>query len=438
MQRTHDILIAGGGIAGAAASRLLAGAGFEVACIDPEPVPGDRVGESLDWSAPPLLAELALPVDHLVETGLGNLKREIRARSLGGTDLVGRPRPWLHRWPLRFELTTVHLDRRRFDEALHHAAREAGAVFIRDRVTRLERRDDRVLGCITASGDRYSAPWFIDASGRARLLARSAGVGSQQFGTTRMALWSRLRTAPPHHLTELSFDAGDGQLGWAWEIPLTTDSASVGLVMPLTRFRSQRARGVPLAELLAGELTRHPRFADVEPVDLGRVRARSYRAYVADRTAGANWLLAGEAAAFVDPLTSLGVTTAFRHASEAAGIIRRSTRRPAGTRRLLRAYDARVRSTAMLANVAINDLLYAPTVRRRFGLRAAARAYVIQAYVTNSLYPRLRSHTLPGSKVLLALQGLARQWTRAWLAAAGGTAPTAAAEEVALASGHAR
>ncbi len=47
----------------------------------------------------------------------------------------------------------------------------------------------------------------------------------------------------------------------------------------------------------------------------------SFRCRVYLESAGPNWLIAGEAASLVDPMTSNGVTAALRHAAEAAALV---------------------------------------------------------------------------------------------------------------------
>ena len=45
----------------------------------------------------------------------------------------------------------------------------------------------------------------------------------------------------------------------------------------------------------------------------------SFRSRAYAGVAGTNWLIAGEAASMVDPITANGVTAALRHAAEASG-----------------------------------------------------------------------------------------------------------------------
>ncbi len=413
-----DVLIAGAGVAGLAAGLLLARAGLRVVCVDPETFPRRRVGESLDWSAPALLANLGLPAETLVADGLATHKRELRGVTADLQHLVGRPPRWVQRWPLRFVLSTVHVDRPRFDQTLYESARAAGVDFVWDRVDSLRFEDDRVVEGSTRSGRRLSCRWFLDASGRTRILARCAAIGKREYGVSRMALWSQLPVRMEAEATTLYFDEGAEQLSWIWEIPIETNRRSVGIVMPLERFRSVRSAGSRPAEVLTDELSRFPQVGDLPTGTFDKVEARAFHSYVSDRTAGSNWLMIGEAAAFIDPLTSIGVTSALRHASEAAAVICDAYSKPERSSGDLLDYDRRTRRIADFYNTAINTLLYSPILRTRLGLRWAGRAYVVPGYVTNSLYARMRRPNRTGTRAILALLGAFGLWTRAWATAA--------------------
>ena len=53
----------------------------------------------------------------------------------------------------------------------------------------------------------------------------------------------------------------------------------------------------------------------------GGMNVTSFKCRVYLRTAGPNWLICGEAASMVDPITANGVTAALRHAEEASSLI---------------------------------------------------------------------------------------------------------------------
>lgn len=414
-----EVLIAGAGVAGLGAGRLLAQAGLGVVCVEPDPFPRERVGESLDWSTPALLAQLGLSVDRLVEDGLGTWKRGLRGIVGGLPTMIGRPPPWVARWPLRFTAATVHVNRAAFDQALYQSARDAGVDFVWDRVESVVLAGDRVVECLTRSGLRYSCRWFLDASGRARILARSAAIGRRHYGVPRIALWSHVTAPMEADATTLHFADDQEQLGWIWEIPIEKGKRSFGVVMPLDRFRRLRRCGRKPQEIMRRELSRHPDLQDLLPIcDLSRVESRTYQPYVVDRTVGANWLMVGEAAAFVDPLTSFGVTAALRNGIEAATLIGRSYTTAGTTAADLLAYDRRVRNVGDLYNRAINQLLYSASVRDALGLRWAARSYVVLGYVTNSMYSKIMRPEKPGEHRLSMLLAVSRLWMWAWLSAA--------------------
>ncbi|MGD8684040.1 MAG: FAD-dependent oxidoreductase [Chloroflexota bacterium] len=316
-----DVVVMGAGIAGLAAATHLARAGRRVTCVEPERFPRARVGESLDWSSPWLLRRLGYRSEELVDQGFATYKCDIEAASPDQAPLAAHPPRILSRRPFGAQMTTVHLDRERFDRSLYERARDGGVEFVWDAVGKVEMEGDRVLGCVTRSGLRLEADWFIDATGPSRLIGRAAGIGVREYAVPRVCLWTQATAPRARAGTTLSLDTTKEQLEWVWEIPLAEDRQSLGLVMPSRAFRALERRGRSKAQILAEQLARFPRYASLEPDDLGEVRTRSYRPYVSDRVVGANWLMAGEAAAMIDPLTSFGVTAALRNGSEAASII---------------------------------------------------------------------------------------------------------------------
>ena len=408
-----DVLVVGAGIAGLATATMAARAGLGVVCVDPDPPPRERVGESLDWAAPTLLDRIGLPVHRIVANRLGTWKREVQGVPAGGPRLVGRPTGWMGRWPLRFRLETVHVDRGRFDAALYEAASSAGVRFVCDGVARVDVDPDRVVRCWTRSGEALTARWFIDGSGRSRLFARAFGIDRIEYGPTRMAIWAKWEAPPRVDGTVLQFDDGPGDLRWAWRIPLTPLQQSVGVVIPETEFRERRRRLGHPAEIMACVLAGLPGVTTPQVGEVHGVRARAVRCYTHRRVTGRNWLMVGEAASFVDPLTSTGVSAAMRHGIEAAEIIQSAPRRRVD--RALRRFDRRVRCMATLYNEAVQELLYSPDVRRRIGMRRTARAYVILGFGMSALYTRLGGTGPVRHVVVIGLAGGYRLWLRSWL-----------------------
>lgn len=414
---TADVVVVGAGVAGLSAAIVLARHGLGVVCVDPDSPPRRRVGESLDWAAPALLDAVGLSAQQLVGEGSATWKRKVLGLSSSGRRMVGRPRGWMNRWPFRFPVETVHVDRHRFDEALCDLAAAAGVRFMWDAVSRVEIDGDRVTGCLTRSQMNLIAPWFLDASGRARLFARAFGIDRLEQGSPRTALWAQRDAPQVVDGTVLHLDDGPAELRWAWEIPLSPDRQSIGVLIPESEFRDLRRRTPDPVDILHDVLPSFPGMERFPPSNRSGVHVRGVRCYTHARVAGANWMMIGEAAAVVDPLTSTGVSAAMRHGVEAAGIVQSGA--PHRVVRALRRFDRRVRSVATLYNKAAQDLLYAPAVRRTVGIRWAGRAYVILGFGMSTLYGRIGGPGWARHTAVIGIGGAFRLWLLGWLSLGG-------------------
>ena len=90
-----------------AASIHLVRAGLRVLCIEADIADTTPVGESLDWSAPDLLAELGLPMQRLIDEGFGTWKRHVTLKLADGSTTHYVPGEWLGRPPFNIELRTL-------------------------------------------------------------------------------------------------------------------------------------------------------------------------------------------------------------------------------------------------------------------------------------------------------------------------------------------
>lgn len=410
-----DVVVAGAGVAGLTAATFLARAGFEVVCIDPDPMPGWRVGESLDWSARPLFERLGLSIDELVGSGLATYKRELRGHTTDGEELIGRPFDWLQQWPLRFETRTVHLDRGAFDRALSDLAQSAGVRFVCGGVAEISAHGRTIVGCTTRSGDRFSAAWFVDATGRARVMSRALGVTTTLLSRQRVSLWSQCEGSLDFEGTLLHLDGRTDEFSWAWEIPVGHERLSVGVVMEADRFRELRRNGMTPTEVFHAARLRLPDCTSAAAVQWGEVRVRGHRGRLEEALYGPNWILVGEAACFVDPITSIGVTSAVRHGSEAAEAIIEAEANPSARSAGFARYERRVKDMTRLYNEGVERLLYGSEVRAAFGMRWAARAYVPMGFTVTALYGKVRAGSRFGTALLGAVFGFFHMWIRSWV-----------------------
>ena len=387
-----DVTVIGGGLSGKAASLHLAKAGLKVVCIEPHQSIRPPVGESLDWSAPDLLNRLGLSSDSLIASRIATWKRHVTLKMRDGCEVHYVPSAWLAGFPFYVNLTTLHVGRPQLDDEILKIVVDQGVTFVRDRVVDVETADGKIHSVRTEGGARFSSPWLIDASGTgASLVARKFNLPSLQYGPTKLGIWTYFKVPQQVEGTTLYMDPMPTEyLEWIWEIPVSPDTVSIGYVLPGAALKAKREEGESVEDAFRQQLMKFPRF---EPLlQEGPLRAldvTSFRCRVHLDCAGPNWLIAGEAASLVDPMTSNGVTAALRHAAEAAALVVKFRERGELPLRARRAYSRRILQTAKFFNEGIEKIIYEPVVRNRIGLGLAGAVYTSPAWSMNVVYARL-------------------------------------------------
>jgi flavin-dependent dehydrogenase len=411
-----DVTVIGGGLAGKAAASQLALAGLKVICIEPAESARQPVGESLDWSAPELLKALGLPMEQLIERGIATWKKHVTVKLRDGSFEHYVPTPRLAEAPFHIELRTLHVDRVLLDQELLNIAVDHGVTMVRDRVVNVDRKGKRISAVRTATGEQFSSPWFIDASGFATsLLAREFALRSFQFGPAKVAMWTYFPQSQSVEGTTLYFDPNPSQyLDWTWEIPISSEVVSVGYITTGAAVKVKREQGLSVQQIFQDHLAQFPRFQEVAeagvPTPLNVTSFRS-RAFVG--TAGPNWFITGEAASMVDPITANGVTAALRHAAEASRLILkyRKTGKVAWLARL--AYSSRIVQMAKFFNGGIEKVVFDTPIRNRIGVRTAGTVYTSPAWSMNVVYARLKPKGILSTSFLNLFLGLFR--ASAWV-----------------------
>jgi flavin-dependent dehydrogenase len=394
----------------------LAAAGLRVVCIEPENAARQAVGESLDWSAPELLNALGLPMEDLVKVGTATWKRHVTLKLCDGASEHYVPGAWLADAPFRVELRTMHVDRLRLDDKLLKRTVESGVTIVRDTVVNVERDGVRVVAVHTAGGAKFSSAWFIDASGFATsLLPREFNLPAIQFGPAKVAIWTYFAMTELVEGTTLYMEPLPTEyLDWVWEIPISPEVLSVGFVTTGAAMKAKRERGLGVEEIFRQQLRKFPRFdALLQAGPLGPCNVTAYRSRVYDGVAGPNWLVAGEAASMVDPITANGVTAALRHAAEASALTLKYRKRGALPLRARICYNRRILQMAKFFNIGIEKILYEPAVRNRIGARASGTMYTTPAWSMNLVYARLKPKGILKTYLLGLVLGLWR--ASAWI-----------------------
>jgi menaquinone-9 beta-reductase len=416
LETNCDVTVIGGGLAGKAASLQLARAGLKVTCIEPAEAIRQPVGESLDWSAPELFSALGLPMDDLIRAQMATWKRHVTVKLRDGTSAHYVPSAWLAGKPFHLELRTLHVDRLRLDRELLKMTIDSGVEVVRDKVIGIERNGRNISSVRTAGGARFSSPWFIDASGFATcLLAREFNLPAIYSGPAKVAMWNYFPVSESPEGTTLYLDPMPAEyLDWVWEIPVSPNMVSVGYIAAGAAIKAKRDRGSSVEEIFRQQLMKFPRFEPLlrEPV-LNPTNVTSFRSRVQIGVTGPNWLIAGEAAAMVDPITANGVTAALRHAAEASTLILKYRSRGKLPLSARASYSRRILQMAKFFNDGIEKIVYEPPVRNRIGVTSSGTVYTSPAWSMNVVYARMKPRGIVSTFLLGIFLGAFR--ASAWI-----------------------
>jgi flavin-dependent dehydrogenase len=318
---TADAAIIGGGPAGSAAARLLASWGHRVVVINRGGTPTRALAESLPPSCRPVLAETGM---------LGVVDAAGFLRTTGNTvwwgEREGQPEPFGGADSFGYQVF-----RPDFDRLLLTRAERAGAHVWHDASVRHVDLEDGHARLRISSGDNrvrtIRTPFALDCSGRTGVIARR-GFRRQQEGFRGQALigvWHRpdgwAIQDPTHTLVE-TYDGG-----WGWSVPVSHTVRHVGLMVDGTVGRI--ARGRTFDETYIAELEKVTQLGRlVDGARLQRAWACDASVYRSTRYAGDSFLLVGDAATFIEPLSSFGVKKAMMSAWVAAVAVHTSLEHP--------------------------------------------------------------------------------------------------------------
>jgi geranylgeranyl reductase family protein len=351
-----DVLVAGGGPAGAATANLLARLGHAVLLCDAQRFPRDKIcGEYLPPSVLPALGRLG------ADEAIASL-RPVRLIGMavvapGGGRILGRFSSSAGRG--------LSVRRRDFDAALLAAARRAGAeVREATRLEDVEVSDRGVVATLRPAGGEPVRLWaraVVGADGRNSLVARRRGLRRRVVRHRRFAVMG--------HFSAVEVPGDHGEMivtpyGYCGVNPLPGGLANVCLVVDparrplpgrsdLERFWDDTIASIPATASRLRRARRH-----------GPLRATGPLSCRVARGADERVLLVGDAAGFYDPFTGEGVGSALRAAGFAAEVLDEALRRDDLSARALGPYD-RKRRAAWSGRVRVERLLQAILSRPR-------------------------------------------------------------------------
>lgn len=291
----RDLLVIGGGPAGAAAAIRAARAGLTVTLFEKGLYGRDKVcGDGLTPRAIAALDELKVELDG--------------AHRIDGLRMIAGRRVRELPWPAggRFPAHGAVWPRRRFDAHLLDAAIAAGAE-IRFGVEALPIVESGVVAGVVAGGERFGAPLTILAAGAQGAAAKLLGAErdpDEPFGLAIRAYAETPRHAERHLEACLSLrdEHGTPVPGYGWIFPAGDGTVNIGVGALSTMKGFKRLN---LNALLA-------QYEAIvrEPWSLGPLldKPRAWRLPMSSvRRHGPGWVAVGDAAGFINPMNGEGI-----------------------------------------------------------------------------------------------------------------------------------
>ncbi|MFF9478354.1 NAD(P)/FAD-dependent oxidoreductase [Streptomyces sp. NPDC014733] len=358
-----DVAIIGGGPAGSTTASYLAKAGLSCAVFEDAIFPRPHVGESLVPATTPVLSDIgALPLveaagfprkygaawtsaapSNIPTMGFNGLSHGFRAAEI---EFNERDQPGVH------QEYTYHVDRAKFDLLLLQHAQSLGAnVFQGTRVRNVDFSGPtpRVTLRMGKSDVRLSARMVVDASGRSTLLGRKLDlkVPDPVFNQYAIHTWFEGLDR-----TALSADSEQADYifihflpitdTWVWQIPITDTVTSVGVVTQKKNFASSKSDREEFFWECVGsrpELKAALRASE----RVSSFKTEGDYSYGMKEICGDGWLLVGDAARFVDPIFSSGVSVALNSARLASADIIAAARKDSFDKAQFTHYESTLR-----------------------------------------------------------------------------------------------
>lgn len=319
----REVVVIGAGPAGSIAAALLKRRGRDVLVLEAQKFPRFSIGESLlahclDFVEEAGMLEAVEAAGFQFKNGAAFVREdEYGAFDFADKSAVGRS-------------TTFQVQRAKFDQLLADEAEKQGVeIRYEVRVTHVDVAGDTPrVRARDAAGNEYeiATRFILDASGFGRTLPKLLNLETPSAFPVRNAVFTHVADNIP----DGAFDRNKIHVMvhprhrdiWYWLIPFPGKRASIGVVGSKEFLAAQPGTSDERLVRLVNEESFLRRLLVNAEWDTPARELSGYAANVGSMQ-GKGYALLGNAAEFLDPVFSSGVTIALKSASLAAGLIRR-------------------------------------------------------------------------------------------------------------------
>lgn len=338
-----DVLIVGGGPAGATIGAVLAERGRDVVMLEKAHHPRFHIGESLLPANAQLFDRLGLR-EQIEAIGMQKWGVEFVSPDHEHRAFVEFADAWDKSMPYAWQVRRSEMDEILFRNAGAKGARTLEGHQVREVAFDA---DGATVQVELDGGARQSwrTKFLVDATGRDTLLANHFKCKQKNAQHNSSALYGhftgakRLEGKLEGNITILWFDHG-----WFWFIPLADGTTSIGAVCWPYYLKSRNKR--PLPEFFRDTIALCPELAKrLEGAQLvdEAVHATGNYSYSSSHCSGERYLMLGDAYAFIDPVFSSGVFLAMQSGFEGADVIETTLDKPREAAAARARFDKRMR-----------------------------------------------------------------------------------------------
>ncbi|HEX2256944.1 MAG TPA: NAD(P)/FAD-dependent oxidoreductase [Afifellaceae bacterium] len=323
-----SVAIIGAGPAGTASAMFLKAHGIDSVIVEKETFPRFHIGESMTGECGASVRALGLE-EEMLRCGFP-VKRYAAVYGAKGTKwglpVAGRDKDWN-----LFPQFTWQVRRAEFDKMLLDNAIARGVGFVHGQVKEPIVGDDgsvqglRVWAADGGAIDIHSE-MVLDCSGQSTYLANTGITGPKYVGNydKQIAIFSQIAGAirdetPTPNDTLIFYQK---KHHWAWFIPLTDETVSVGTVIPAAYFKDKNESKADFLKRELRELNPDLTRRVVDSTIVEQTRSIANYSYQVRNFTGKGFICVGDAHRFVDPIYSFGLCISFAEAKAAADAVK--------------------------------------------------------------------------------------------------------------------